>query len=956
MRIIGSIAYARVAADIFHYGHLRLLRRAAGESDFLICGIYSDEITQAWNGTLIMPFKERAEIIESLSFVDEVCLQETLDPTPNLRSIHEKYPKSKIILFQGHQEWVGLPGTAYIRSIGGEIIKPDYYSSLSREKIRKQLNDINVASPREVDSYLIGSDSDYPFYSSTKANTLASLKPKLVYSSIEDLYVFSKGQWEEAKEEILTRISNQFRGKVVVRSSSLQEDRVDYSYAGFFHSELDVDSGSLAAISKAVEKVIASYQRTRYASDNDQVLIQSQLYGTKFSGVVFTQSISNNSPYYCINYDTSSLTDSVTSGKTAEKIEIVRSCDLSKISSPWRQLINAVKEIESLLDNMSLDIEFGIKENSDVVIFQIRPISASHRRASIEDEKIFAAVEDVIQVYKGYSENSIADSSYTLSDMVFWNPAEILGDRTGNLAYSIYRDVLLSTSWNSGLLELGYKKVDRPIMVRLGNKPYIEVETAFNSLLPETLDENLGSRLVSYYRDRLEEEPELHDKVEYELIPNCYSPTTEDQLNLLTEQFSVAEVEEFRQCLILLTIGVFAEFKQTAIRDLESIGELEKNRAKVLNQTPNKSNQEKLKIALDLLQDVKRYGAPQFVRMARMAFIGGQYLTGLIQRGVITERQAKSFHERIHTVTTEFTADLEKVTEGRIDLKQFMKLYGHLRPGTYDITQLPYRKNTEYLGIGNTVSRTSKKNSSKEIDPMPRDIVDAVDNYLHQSPIEVEAEELLDFIRMAIIYREKFKFEFTKNICESIELIAEVGQSMGFSRECIACLSLDSCHAVSSMSDIDTKEYWDSHIIGRRKKDSLYQLLSFPPLIFDYQDLKIVESHVSRPNFITNQSIRGEVLMLKNIDKANLSQVEGKVILIESADPGFDWIFSQNILGLVTRYGGTLSHMAIRCSELQVPAAIGCGEVIYSKCASTRYIELDCLNRKINHIHSIVKH
>ena len=52
--------------------------------------------------------------------------------------------------------------------------------------------------------------------------------------------------------------------------------------------------------------------------------------------------------------------------------------------------------------------------------------------------------------------------------------------------------------------------------------------------------------------------------------------------------------------------------------------------------------------------------------------------------------------------------------------------------------------------------------------------------------------------------------------------------------------------------------------------------------------------------------------------KRRLFQInlKNKIILIENADPGYDWIFSHKIIGLVTKYGGANSHMTIRCSEL----------------------------------------
>ena len=53
-------------------------------------------------------------------------------------------------------------------------------------------------------------------------------------------------------------------------------------------------------------------------------------------------------------------------------------------------------------------------------------------------------------------------------------------------------------------------------------------------------------------------------------------------------------------------------------------------------------------------------------------------------------------------------------------------------------------------------------------------------------------------------------------------------------------------------------------------------------------------------------------------------------MLIASADPGYDWIFSHPIAGFITAFGGINSHMSIRSNELGVPAVIGVGESMYS--------------------------
>ena len=68
-----------------------------------------------------------------------------------------------------------------------------------------------------------------------------------------------------------------------------------------------------------------------------------------------------------------------------------------------------------------------------------------------------------------------------------------------------------------------------------------------------------------------------------------------------------------------------------------------------------------------------------------------------------------------------------------------------------------------------------------------------------------------------------------------------------------------------------------------------------------------------------------------------------------NADPGFDWIFCHGIAGLITQYGGANSHMAIRCAELGIPAAIGIGSKLYEGLKEGR-IMLNCQKESIEYV------
>ncbi len=71
-----KIGYTTGVFDLFHIGHLNILKRAKLECDYLIVGITTDELAlSAKKQEPVIPFQERMEIVESIKFVDEVVPQ-----------------------------------------------------------------------------------------------------------------------------------------------------------------------------------------------------------------------------------------------------------------------------------------------------------------------------------------------------------------------------------------------------------------------------------------------------------------------------------------------------------------------------------------------------------------------------------------------------------------------------------------------------------------------------------------------------------------------------------------------------------------------------------------------------------------------------------------------------------------------------------------------------------------
>ena len=113
----------------------------------------------------------------------------------------------------------------------------------------------------------------------------------------------------------------------------------------------------------------------------------------------------------------------------------------------------------------------------------------------------------------------------------------------------------------------------------------------------------------------------------------------------------------------------------------------------------------------------------------------------------------------------------------------------------------------------------------------------------------------------------------------------------------------------------------------------------------DKNDIYEFSENSNKPNFFGNTSVSAETTYLQNKSKINLKE---KIVLINSADPGFDFIFNHNIKGLITEFGGANSHMSIRCSELNIAAAIGVGSNNFAKLANAKRLNLNPVEEKID--------
>lgn len=98
-----KIGYTTGVFDMFHIGHLNILRRAKEQCERLIVGVSTDEVVVSYkHHQPVIPFKDRAAIVDAICYVDEVVAQDSMDKFEAWKHLHFD------VMFHG-SEWKGTP-------------------------------------------------------------------------------------------------------------------------------------------------------------------------------------------------------------------------------------------------------------------------------------------------------------------------------------------------------------------------------------------------------------------------------------------------------------------------------------------------------------------------------------------------------------------------------------------------------------------------------------------------------------------------------------------------------------------------------------------------------------------------------------------------------------------------------------------------------------------------------
>lgn len=761
---------------------------------------------------------------------------------------------------------------------------------------------------------------------STKAVTLTRLQGVLACARIAPLVYFSVAEWQDNQGVCLARVRSGLPGAPwIVRSSCQREDSSNGSNAGAFLSLPQIEGDGLVA---AIEQVIASYGT---AVPEDQVLVQPMLQNVLRSGVAFSHDPNTCAPYRVVNWAEGHDTALVTGGQGGR---IWQQAAHSPVAAP-ATLAPVIALLEELLERFGdqpVDCEFAVTSDGGqetLWLLQARPLMlpGQPERSARQAERLQKIADKVV---RGMQPHSFLMGKKTVYGvMPDWNPAEIVGVRPKPLALSLYRELITDAIWAYQRHNYGYRNLRSfPLMPHFFGLPYIDVRLSFNSFIPADLDEGLAGRLADYYIDRLLAEPTLHDKVEFEIVYSCYTLDLPKRLARLGDAgFSREEQGAIAHSLRRLTNKIVHPKKGFWRQDSAKLDVLNARRENLLA-----SSADPLERIYWLLEDAKRYGTLPFAGLARAGFIAVQMLKSLVAVGVFSSLEYDAFIASVSTVSGQLARD-----RASLDKSTFLARYGHLRPGTYDILSPRYDE-APHLYFDWEV-RPPMPEPVKPFSmtlPQMREIV----KLLKSHGLHGNAVGLFDFLQAGIELRELAKFHFTRNLSDALALIVQCGSDWGFSRDEMAYCDISVFRELHIAAGDPHDMLQRSIEHGKaRHQDSLHTTL--PPLIAKPDDVWGFEWPETAPNFITQKQVTARVA---GYDQ--LSALNGAVVCIPNADPGFDWLFAYPIAGLITAWGGANSHMAIRAGELGLPAVIGAGEVLYRRWSQAQRLHIDCAGRR----------
>ncbi len=502
------------------------------------------------------------------------------------------------------------------------------------------------------------------------------------------------------------------------------------SMAGSFLSILNVEVNNKKKLINCISKVIKSYKK--YKNNYNEILIQEMISDIYISGVVTTKDKNTSLPYFNIDYSFSNDSTVVTAGT-----ENTHSLTLWKGKNPekkFMKLIKIVKKLIILFKTSDLDIEFIISKKKKIHILQVRKLVVRNQsNFSIDKfEEDLNRISKKIKKIQSRHYDLLGKTSY-FGVMPDWNPAEIIGLKPKPLALSLYRELITDHIWSIQRKNYGYRDVtSHHLLFSLLGKPFIDLRVDFNSWIPKNLNIELSEKLINFYLNKFKKNLHLHDKIEFNIIFTCFTLSTNNRLKEIEKNFKKSEINKIKKELKEITNHSIKRLKY----EKEKLKNLEINYKKILN-----SDLYIIDKIYWLIEDCKKNGTEVFAGAARCGFVAIDLLNSLCDTNIINKKEKNLFLNSIETISSIISKDFNNLSK-----KSFVKLHGHLRPNTYEITSDTYKDAYEKY-FTKTQSKKPKKSSYFLLSSHSEKLLN---ESLRSNGFEIKSKELMLFIKMPL--------------------------------------------------------------------------------------------------------------------------------------------------------------------------------------------------------------
>ncbi|MET0229921.1 MAG: PEP-utilizing enzyme [Rhodanobacteraceae bacterium] len=738
-----------------------------------------------------------------------------------------------------------------------------------------------------------------------KAATLEWLATRARASRVPSGVVLTSARWRTHRERSLRSIGDALDGpSLIVRSDRADEDQARDSAAGRYRSILDVPHDDPARIADAINAVFASYG-TLDASD--RVLIETQIAPVSIAVVASTHGLPDGAPYYALSLSRGMRSDAVTRGDSDVETWYIARDRARAVALPERirACLDALLELEQLADATPCEAEIVAAESGLPWTVQLRRLAIPTREA----HEVFALRR------RTEARLSARRECPLLGMMPDWNPAELLGEHPRPLARDLFDRLIARRAWRVGRATLGYSARSRARLLHTyGGRPYVDVAASFCSLLPATLDDALGGRLVDAWIARLEALPALHDKVEFDVAITALTCDFDAQFQeRYPDVFSSQDRKALRDALQTVTQRAL-----DAASTERLIARFSVSSSPELDPDPLALRRALRRIELDI--------GTAFATAARQAFVAETVLRSAVRVGALAAERLVEIRCSIETIATEFQTAWTAAGDARTSL---MRRFGRQRAGTFELCA------PTLMDLADDLANEGSPPAS-DIAPvtLTSDESARLEAALTSSGIDLRANALVSQYARAVRARELGKFALADRVSAVLDALARRAQSLGIGREEAGWLRLAALLDANADGTAQRER-----ARAARELHEVESRLRMPLLIGDGA-LDVVTFLPGRPNYLGRGRAHGRPVKADAYSRPE-TVPRHAMLAIASADPGFEWMFLHKPAAIVTAYGGPNSHIAIRCAELGVPALLGVGPEAFRRILACSHLMID---------------